>query len=104
VVLDLRYRCNLTAVSTGIIPRSACLYTATNCSVTRPNTEITCSAAPGSGIRHSWRVEVSGAAATSTPSLSTLDNPQITGYDIPFVAEVNAPVLKTRGGDTVRCV
>ena len=106
IKLDLRYRCDLTAPvdASGVISRSACQYVATNCSVTRPNTQITCQAAPGSGVNHAWRVEVSGAPAVSNPRASTSDNMQTTSYQPPVITSIVAPTLQTRGGQAVRCV
>ncbi len=104
LVLDVRYRCDGTQpvnATTGAVNPSACVYAAYNCSVTRPNTEITCNFPEGSGSGHLWRVSVSGAATLSSLSRATDENVQATTYLPPSITSVAAPLLSTRGGQVV---
>jgi hypothetical protein len=103
--VDIRYRCNSSAAVdplTGVIPRSACEYIASNCAVTQPYTEIKCLTAPGSGRDHTWRVELNGAPFVTNALLSTETAVQITRYKSPTVGSIVAPLLRTRGGDVVK--
>ena len=76
-------------------------YTATNCSVTVPNTEVTCASAPGVGLGHKWTLCVD--TACSLASTGT------TGYAAPAVVAVTTATPSdtllgwgsTRGNDTV---
>jgi cysteine-rich repeat protein len=97
---------------------SDCKYTAVNCEITSPGTEITCYSAPGAGRAHTWKVRITWAAATAAyatgwaasaferhtnPSADSEDLPQLTSYAPPELREVAFPSagLATKGGEWV---
>lgn len=95
--IDVRYRC------TTEMPASACWYNATNCQIIVPNTVLRCTSAPGSGVRHSWFVDVAHQPQFSQPLLFGAQA-QTTSYAPPLISSLVYSPLSTRGGDVVSVV
>lgn len=63
-------------------------YTATGCSITKANNEITCTVPPGSGTGHIWYVQIITSASGANPNNAVFTTVR-TGYLPPTISSVS---------------
>jgi hypothetical protein len=78
-------------------------HTAANCTVTAPNTQVTCTAVPGVGTGHVWTVCVAGACSTPTAAAAATSYrpPTVLGVATGAPADAALGWGRTAGGDSV---
>ena len=89
------FEASLSRVTYG--PLSATGYTSSACAVTKDDTEITCSTAPGTGVNHTWQV----TRGDQTSPVSTQPGVFKTSYAAPSLLSVSGQSInsaETQGG------